>query len=1183
MSIITWNCQGASDKRFPPVFKSLVTNHNPDIFVLVEPRVSGATADKVIKKLRFPNSHRVEASGYSGGIWVLWSDKVHAEILLNHFQFVHMRIHHHARNVSFFFTAVYGSPQARYRKFLWDDLSFVSPPPGSAWLLAGDFNAITSAADRCGGAHRRTYGCPAFISFINNNGLLDLGFSGSKYTWRRGTLFVRLDRALATTSWLTLFPHSSVHHLAQVLSDHRPLQLSLGSHERAPPSERPFKFLAAWLTHPSFPDLVRRGWRVGDTVLNNINRFTLAAKTWNFEVFGGIGKRKRRTLARLQGVQRSLEVSPSSDFLNTLEQSLREDYEETCMQEELLWIQKSCADWMCLGDKNTSYYHTKATMRRRRNHISSLKNDLGILVTDEGELSDMASNYFCSLYSSDGPAATHLAISGAFPDLVEDELLPLTSDIIEAEVKQALFEMKPLKSPGLDGLHALFFQSQWGIVGPDVVSFIQQLWHGAPLNPEINQTLIALIPKVQNPTQLKDLRPISLCTVLYKLVTKVVANRLRTILPKLISQHQTSFVHGRSILENIIITQEVVHSMRTKQGAGGWMAIKIDLEKAFDRLKWEFIEDTLFNANLPPRLVRLIMSCLTTSSMQVLWNGKASQSFQPQRGVRQGDPLSPYLFVLCMERLSQMITAAVRQGSWKAIRMGRRGVPLSHLFFADDLIIFCKAELDQIEVVQKILSDFCAASGHKVSNSKTKIFFSRNVSLGLRSVISGQFQYEQADGLGRYLGVPLLTGRMSSSIYRYILDRIRAKLAGWKQQSLSLAGRITLAKSVLQSIPFYTMQSILLPLVCCRNIEKEIRKFVWGHTREAKKVNLVKWSELCQPLAHGGVGLLKLDSQNKSFMTKLAFQIHSQPDSLWVRILKGKYGAHDTLTFPRNSSAFWRQLGQLWHEASLHIKWHPGDGTHLCFWKDFWVGELGPLKHLAYAPLDDQTLEQPISHYVDHDGAWKLALFQHLLPPSLVEEIKAIKILDSAGPPSCYWHLNSNGSFSTRSAYKSLEAINWDKPEKKWVKLWKLPMAQRVKTFAWLFFKNRLLTNAERHRRHMATSDQCSLCDGSREDLEHALKHCSLAAGVWKEILPPDIYHQFSTTSLQPWLHSLLLHPTCHISWQIGCFIICWKLWQARNLRLFTAQTLTVHGVISHIRSIINTTLHSFAALHLIL
>lgn len=157
-------------------------------------------------------------------------------------------------------------------------------------------------------------------------------------------------------------------------------------------------------------------------------------------------------------------------------------------------------------------------------------------------------------------------------------------------------------------------------------------------------------------------------------------------MPQLILPYQSSFIAGRSITDNVIIAQEIIHSMRLKKGKRGWVAVKVDLEKAFDRLRWDFIEDTLNDAGLPSNLINVIMTCISTASMQILWNGSPTEEDRPSRGVRQGDPMSPYVFVLCMERLSQAINLHVNKGHWKAIKLGRSGPLLSHLFFADDLI-----------------------------------------------------------------------------------------------------------------------------------------------------------------------------------------------------------------------------------------------------------------------------------------------------------------------------------------------------------------------------------------------------------------------------------------------------------------------------------------------------------------
>lgn len=207
----------------------------------------------------------------------------------------------------------------------------------------------------------------------------------------------------------------------------------------------------------------------------------------------------------------------------------------------------------------------------------------------------------------------------------------------------------------------------------------------------LNDTLLVLIPKVDSPELASQFRPISLCNVAYKIITKAIVNRIRPMMPYLTSCNQTSFVPGRQITDNIVIVQEVIHTMKNKSGKVGFMAIKIDFEKAYDRLRWDFIRDTLLEIRFPPVLIEVIMECITTTSMCVLWNGEPTRAFKPKRGIRQGDPLSPYIFVLCMERLNHIIEESIIRNKWRPIYASRKGPKLSNLCFADDIVLFAEA------------------------------------------------------------------------------------------------------------------------------------------------------------------------------------------------------------------------------------------------------------------------------------------------------------------------------------------------------------------------------------------------------------------------------------------------------------------------------------------------------------
>ena len=358
-------------------------------------------------------------------------------------------------------------------------------------------------------------------------------------------------------------------------------------------------------------------------------------------------------------------------------------------------------------------------------------------------------------------------------------------------------------------------------------------------DPIANRTFITLIPKVENPIQISQYRPISLCNVSYRILTKFLVNRLRPMLNNLVGPHQSSFLKNRSTSDNIIVCQEVIHSlMKTKDTEGG-MILKIDFEKAYDKISWVFLKQTLIDFDFPLSWVNLIMFCVSSPDISVIVIGEPTNEFKPKRGLRQGDPLSPYLFVLCMERLANMISNKVSDGSWRGIKASRGGPILSHLFFADDIILFAKASVDVGRVVMETLEDFCDVSGQSINFQKSLLFISPNVSRNRSNALHFLTHMPLTKDLGKYLGVPIMHKRVNKNACISILERTKKRLSGWKNRLLNFAARVTLVKHVTSSLPVHVMQTMPLPVSVCNSLDQMNRNFIWGDTENSKKVHLV--------------------------------------------------------------------------------------------------------------------------------------------------------------------------------------------------------------------------------------------------------------------------------------------------------------------------------------------------------
>jgi hypothetical protein len=327
--------------------------------------------------------------------------------------------------------------------------------------------------------------------------------------------------------------------------------------------------------------------------------------------------------------------------LNTVK-DLEEERNRLLLVEEELWRQKSRAIWIKCGDRNTKFFHHFASYRRNHKHIWELKMDTDDIITGQDKLIPEAYHYFKNSYSDPGLTNFHdqATIIGIFPRLVSEvEAKQLNGACTKEEIWKVLNSFKRDKIPGPDGWTVEFYLHFFELVGDDLWDLVEDTRIRGVVNRALNSTFLTLIPNTNLLISLGDYRPIALCNLCYKIITKILANRIKPYLSRIISGEQLGFLKGRQILDAIGTAQEVLHNIKHKKLQA--LILKLDLKKAFDCINWDFLRLILLQSGFGLHFTRWIMGCVTSATIEVLVNGEATPFFHNERGMRQGFPLSP--------------------------------------------------------------------------------------------------------------------------------------------------------------------------------------------------------------------------------------------------------------------------------------------------------------------------------------------------------------------------------------------------------------------------------------------------------------------------------------------------------------------------------------------------------------
>ena len=443
---------------------------------------------------------------------------------------------------------------------------------------------------------------------------------------------------------------------------------------------------------------------------------------------------------------------------------LKQEINELLVKENLMWRQWAKAFWLVDGDENSRDFHTRATQRHCKNKILGVKDSSSAWIAQPEGIAKTFTTYYQHLFESDNPT---LGLNSMVKVVTNDMNAQLSQEFMAWEVEVALKHMAPLKAPGPDGMPPLFYQNYWNLVGNDVTKTILSYLNSATIPHPLNHTFITLIPKIINPMAVTDYRPISLCNVLYKIFSKVLANRLKKILPSIITKHQSAFTKNCLISYNILVAFETLHSMSNhnseKFGGGVVFFGRCDEKLGFNE-----------------RWIGLMMECVKTVSYSVLVNGESKGLIKPTRGIRQGDPLSPFLFLLCTEGLNNLIVKAESEGSIHGFALSRRSPKLMHLLFANDSLLFCRSNINECQKVLDLLASYESMSKQQINRGKTSIFFSKSTTLDMRNEIKEALGVPEIRQYEKYLGLPSFVGKSKRASFDYIKERVWRKLQGWE-------------------------------------------------------------------------------------------------------------------------------------------------------------------------------------------------------------------------------------------------------------------------------------------------------------------------------------------------------------------------------------------------------------------
>ncbi|GJS77073.1 RNA-directed DNA polymerase, eukaryota [Tanacetum coccineum] len=1110
-----------------------------------------------------------DSVGNSGGILCVWDPSSYRkkDVTVSDY-FIMIRGVWLKTGCDLLIVSVYAPQELNEKKMLWDYLTHVINNWKGEVIIMGDFNEVRCKSERFG-SNFNVQGANVFNSFIVNAGLEEIPLGGCSFTWchKSATKMSKLDRFLISENLMITCPNFTATSLERYLSDHRPILLRESHFDYGP---TPFRFFHSWFEMEGFNKLVEDAWNEApvdesnamSNMMKKLKYLKQKIRDWNKGNMKSSKNIKAKLKDDLKAVDDIIDNGEGNDEVVKLRMDVLKSIQDIDKIQSLDAAQKAKIKWSIEGDENSSFYHGVLNKKRSQLNIRGILVD-GTWVDNPQRVKNEFLHHFSKRF--DKPAANRASLVMNFSKILScDQQVELELEVSKDEVKRAVWDCGTDKAPGPDGFTFGFYRRFWKVIENDVFDAVNHFFTYGDIPKGCNSSFIALIPKIPDANVVKDFRPISLIGSLYKIIAKILANRLVVVLGDIVNEVQSAFIADRQILDGPFILNEVLQWCKSKKKQS--LIFKVDFEKAYDSVRWDFLDEVLKKFGFGDKWCTWIQSCLRSSRGSIIINGSPTAEFQFHKGLKQGDPLSPFLFILIMESLHLSFQRVVDARMFKGITLSS-SLMLSHMFYADDVIFVGQWCDDNINTLVQVLECFFHASGLHINMNKSKL-------MGV--LVDDEKVKQAASKLGCLILKPpfsYLGSKVGGSMHRIqawneVVDRVYARLSKWKMKTLSIGGRLTLLKSVLGSMPIYHMSIFRVPMSVLRRLESIRSHFFNGHDPNSKRTSWVKWKNVLASKEKGGLGVSSLYALNRGLMFKWVWRFFTQNTSLWSRVIKAIHG-EDGKVGKQVKSAFPSYWMDIVHEINVLknqginllncMQMKLGNGDKTAFWEDIWIGhivlkDLYPriyaLETCKFVKVGTKLTQSSLDFSFRRKPRGGIEQEQYEALLVQVQDVNLVPVSDR-----WKWSLENSGDFSVASVRKMLD----DKmlpdvtTKTRWIKL--VPI--KVNVHAWKVKIDSLPTRFNISRRGMdIESITCSICDNEVESSSHLFFKCNMVRDIIRKITRWWDITYIEADSYEDWLNwlvNLRLSSNYKQALEGVFYVMWWHVWQYRNKYIFEA------------------------------